>query len=110
MAYFKHSDVSDSVVHILGEINQEPDPNRRGDLITSFMDAVSKQITMTLKRYCYDQYLSGTPTDVTATRLGISQRAVKRLIKSQAIELGVKNPLPNTVVTSFIDIREHIHV
>ena len=46
--------------------------------------------------------------DVIAVKIGISTRAVKRLVRRRAELLGVRNPLKQISIDEYIDIREFI--
>lgn len=109
MAYFKQSDVGDSIARILGEIDGEPNLERRCELVIAFMASGSGLLTSTVERLCYEMRISGIPVDVIAVKIGISTRAVKRMVRRRAESLGVRNPLKQISVDEYIDIREFIN-
>jgi hypothetical protein len=108
MAYFKQSDIGDSIARILGEIESEPNLEHRCELIVAVMESGSGLLTSTVERLCYEMRVSGTPVDVIAVKIGISTRAVKRLVRRRAELLGVRNPLKQISIDEYIDIREFI--
>lgn len=108
MAYFKQSDIGDSIARILGEIDSEPNLERRCELVVAFIASGSSLLTETVERMCYEMRVSGTPVDVIAVKIGISTRAVKRMVRRRAELLGVRNPLKQISVSEYIDIREFI--
>ena len=108
MSYFKHSDVGDTVDRMLGIVAEEPDIERKSALVVTLMDSISSELTRIIGGICYDSYLRGTASDITAVRLGISQRSVKRFIRSEAVKRGERNPLRTRQVDEFIDIRDRL--
>lgn len=108
MSYFKHSDVGDTVDRLLGIVAEEPDIERKSALVVALMDAISGRLSRIVAAICYDAYLAGTASDITAVRLGISQRAVKRFVRAEAARRGERNPLRNREVSEFLDIRDRL--
>ncbi len=108
MSYVKHSDVSDSIAHIVSSIEQEPNVQQRKLLISNYIKTASSQLVKPLARLCFELKVAGEPTDVIATELGISRRAVIRLIRKWAADNGIRNPLDNIEVNGFFDIRDHV--
>ena len=106
MTYFKHSGISDSVARLVGEIETESNPDRRCDLVVELMKVMSHQLSGSLARLCFDMRMSGVSSVAIAIRLGISERAVKRLIRKRAIIVGAKNPLERISIGYCIDIRD----
>lgn len=110
MAYVKYSGVSDSVAQIVSAIEEEPDLDKRADLYNNLITSVSTQITGPIARLCYQKKTLGEPSDITAIKLGISQRAVLRCIRRWASDNGLKSPLDRIQVDSVIDIRDYVRL
>ena len=110
MTYFKHSGIGDSVARIIGEIDTEPNADRRAELLCELMNVFSSQLEVSLERVCFAMKMAGTPTDVIAIRLGVSRRAVKRLIRKRSAALGVRNPLQQVSVSKSLDIRDLVKI
>jgi len=108
MTYLKYSDVTDSVAQIIAAIEDEPELTKRTELLNNFIRSVSVQLVDPLARLCFDRRSQGDPSDVLAIDLGISQRAVLRLIRKRAIDTGVKSPLDRIEIDGYFDIRDHI--
>jgi DNA-directed RNA polymerase specialized sigma24 family protein len=106
MAYFNSADISESIARVLDEIEKERDPNDRVGLLNAFMRTTSQILTSSLQRVTYDLYLQGITTSDIANSLGMSQRAVKRLIAGRARATGAPNPLLQHDIEGFVDIRE----
>lgn len=108
MSYVKHSDVSDSIAHIVSSIEQETSIQQRKLLISNYIKTASSQLVKPLARLCYELKAAGEPTDVIATELGISRRAVLRLIRKWSADNGLRSPLDIIEVSGFFDIRDHV--
>lgn len=108
MAYIKYSDMHDSVAQILGAIEDEPNPEERSKLLNRFITAVSDQLVDVLARICFERRSHGVPSDIIAIDLGISQRAVLRLIRKRAADTGVKSPLDRIEIDGYFDIRDYV--
>jgi Tfp pilus assembly pilus retraction ATPase PilT len=107
MAYVKYSDIADSVARITDVIESEQDTRVRSDLVVSFVKAVSQAAGLLLERQAYDMKTLGVPSDIIATELGISQRAVLRLIRRHSQSVGL-NPMDRIHVESWFDIRDFV--
>lgn len=107
MAYVKYSDVYDSVDQIVHAIEAEPDTIQRGKAISLFLKAVSTAAEKLLERQVYAMKELGIATDMIAIDLGISQRAVVRLIRSHSKKVG-HNPLERTHIDSWFDVRDYV--
>lgn len=105
MTYFKYADMSEAIASVIDEIEKERDPKDRAVMLNSFMKATSQLLTSSMQRLAYELFLVGMATSDIASDIGMSHRAVKRLIAGRAKSLGVANPMVPEPVTSFIDIR-----
>lgn len=105
MPYIKHSDTSGIISSLFEEIEREQDPFTRSKYLSTTMNEISRRLTASMQRVCLELFVSGTQTDVIADSLGISQRAVKRLISKHAAVAGIPNPLIRQEIGAFIDIR-----
>jgi DNA-directed RNA polymerase specialized sigma subunit len=103
--YFKYADISESISAVIDEIEKERDPHDRSRLLQSFMSVASSRLTSSLQRLCFDLFKEGMTTSDIANEIGMSQRAVKRLISARATTIGVPNPLVAELVNDHIDIR-----
>ena len=110
MAYVKHSGISDSVAQIVAAIEEEPDLDKRADLYNNLISSVSTQLERPLARLCYQKKTLGEPSDITAIKLGISQRAVLRAIRKWARDNNLKSPLDRIQIENVIDIQSHIRL
>lgn len=110
MAYLKYSDVSDSIAQILSAIDDEPEPDKRAELLKNFIRSASDQLVDPLARVCFEKRTLGQPSDVIATDLGISQRAVVRLIRKRARDTGTRSPLDPIQIDGFFDISDHVRL
>lgn len=107
MPYVKYSDIADSVARISNEIESEPDTQMRTELVAAFVKAVSRAAGNLLERQAYDMKMLGTPSDIIAMELGISQRAVLRLIRRRSREVG-SGPLDRLTIDHWFDIRDYV--
>ena len=108
MAYLKYSDVTDSIAQIIAAIEDEPELSKRTELLNNFIRSVSVQLVNPLAQLCFERRAQGEPSDVIAIDLGLSQRAVLRLIRKRAVDLGVKSPLDRIEIIDYFDIRDHV--
>lgn len=107
MPYVKYSDISDSIAPIVSQIASEEDTDKRTELIGYFIAAVNAASIGLLERQAYDMKMLGTPSDIIATQLGISQRAVLRLIRRHSRVTGV-NPMDRMSAENWFDIRDYV--
>jgi hypothetical protein len=103
--YFNYADISESISSVIDEIEKERDPYDRSRLLQSFIAVTSSRLTSSLQRLCFDLFKTGMTTSDIATEIGMSQRAVKRLITARATSMGVPNPLVSELVSEYVDIR-----
>ena len=105
MRYVKSSDVYDSVAAIFVAIDNDPDLQSRTSTLLSYIRNSNKHLNQSLSKVCYELKESGTPTDVIAVELGISQRAVIRAIRRHMEQTGARSPLDAFTVDDFFDLR-----
>ena len=108
MRYVKSSDMYDSVASIFVAIDTDPDLQSRIATLTSYIRNSNKHLNQSIAKLCYELKASGTPTDVIAVDLGISQRAVIRAIRKHVAQTGARSPLDTAVVDDFFDLRHLI--
>lgn len=108
MAYVKYSDVADSLAPLVAAINEDDDPKTRSESVKAFISAASKEISLLLEKTCYDLKTLGEPTDKISIDLGISQRAVLRIIRRFAKTNDLPNPMDRVRIDSWFDIRDYL--
>jgi hypothetical protein len=108
MAYVKYSDVSDSLAPLIAAINGDDDPRTRSESVKALISAASKEISLLLEKTCYDLKALGEPTDKISIDLGISQRAVLRIIRRFAKTNDLPNPMDRVRIDSWFDIRDYL--
>lgn len=107
MPYVKYSDIADSIAPIVSQIASEDDVSKRAELVCYFITAVTSASSSLLEKQAYDMKMLGVPSDIIATELGISQRAVLRLIRRHSQVTGL-NPMDRLTVDEWFDIRDYV--
>lgn len=108
MAYVKYSDMTDSIASLVETINREPNMQLKTESLVALMDSFSSSITDCISRICYEQKSQGVATDIIATQLNISQRAVLRMIRRYSKKTGYFSPLDRITINGYFDIRDYI--
>lgn len=108
MSYVNNSSMYDTVAFLYDTIDQESDIRLRMSALNDSIRQVSERLQQSIERTCYQAKSDGMPTDLIATELGISQRAVLRMIRSYSVRNNLVSPLDPIGVEGTFDIRDHI--
>ena len=109
MSYIKDSALTDTVAYLYDTIDQESDIRLRMAAIADSIQKVSARLQQSLERLCYEAKSEGLPTDLIASELGISQRAVLRMIRTYSVRNNLVSPLAVTQVEGTFSIVDHLH-
>lgn len=110
MAYVKYSDMTDSVASLVETINREPNMQLKTESLVALIDSFNSSVTDCMSRTCYELKSQGIATDIIATRLSISQRAVLRMIRRYSQKTGYFSPLDRITINGYFDIRDYLTI
>lgn len=108
MSYVNNSAMYDTIAVLFDTIDQESDIRLRMTAINDSIRQVSERLQQSIERTCYQAKAEGVPSDVVAAELGISQRAVVRMIRSYTVRNDLVSPLDPIGVDGTFDIRDHL--
>jgi uncharacterized membrane protein YheB (UPF0754 family) len=108
MSYVKESAMRDTIANVFDIIDEESDIRLRMKALTDVSKRISERMKNSLELFCYQAKSKGMPTDLIATELGISQRAVLRMIRGYSHRNSVRNPLGFLSMDGSFDIRDHL--
>lgn len=108
MSYIKNSALIDTVANMFDTIDQEADIRSRMSLISDSIEKISERLQESIERTCYQAKSQGIPTDIIATELGISQRAVVRMIRGYAVRNNLVSPLDPIGIDGTFSILSHL--
>ena len=88
-AYVNHQAMGD----LFRPIEHEPNPIQRAMSLKTLVNELASHVYDLAKATCYDLKASGWSTGQIADEIGLSERAVKRVISEYAEDKGIRNPL-----------------
>lgn len=109
MSYIKNSALIDTIANLYDTIDEESDIRLRMSVISDSIEKVSERLQQSLERICYQAKSQGMPTDLIAIELGISQRAVIRMIRSYTARNNLVSPLDPIGVDGTFSILDHLN-
>jgi uncharacterized membrane protein YheB (UPF0754 family) len=108
MSYVKESAMRDTIANMFDIIDGESDIQLRMTALANTSKRISERMKNSLELFCYQAKSKGMPTDLIATELGISHRAVLRMIRGYSHRNGVRNPLDFLAMNGSFDILDHL--
>ena len=93
--YVNHQAMGD----LFRPLEHEANPIQRAIGLKALVTELADHVYTTAKATCFDLKVEGWAAGQIADEIGLSERAVKRLIKAHAEDTGVRNPLLHNETT-----------